>query len=244
MPGMGGPVGGSGSTEDIGDLEVGRAPVQPGGVLPSISAISRSSGPGDRVDRPGRDLGVERGGVELAVPEQHLDDADIDILLEQVGGEAVTQRVRADALADAGDFGCFLDRAVQLPRRDRIGATAPREQPAMREHHAAPLAFAPPQPQQLQQLRREHGVAVLASLALFDADQHARAVDVVDLEVRDLGHAQARAIGDTERGLVLDARRRLEQPRRFLDAQHLGQLARIPGDHQARAPDPAASASP
>ena len=57
-------------------------------------------------------------------------------------------------------------------------------------------------------------------------------VDVVDLEVRDLGHAQARAIGDTERGLVLDAWRRFEQPRRFLHAQHLGQLARIPGDHQ------------
>ena len=45
MPCMGGPVGGPGSTEDVGDLQVARAPVQPGGVLPSISAISRSSGP-------------------------------------------------------------------------------------------------------------------------------------------------------------------------------------------------------
>ena len=82
------------------------------------------------------------------MPEQHLDDADVDILRKQAGGEAVTQRVRADALADAGDFGCFLDRTVQLARLDRRRAAAPREQPAMRKHYSAPLAFAPPQPQQ------------------------------------------------------------------------------------------------
>ena len=205
---------------------------QPGGVLPSISAISRSSGLGDRADRPGRDLGVERGRRRACVAEQHLDDADIDVLLEQVGGEAVTQRVRADALADAGDLGGLLDGAMQLPRRDRIGAAAAREQPAMRKHHPAPPAFAPPQPQQFEQLRREHRVAILAALALLDTEQHALAVDVVDLEVRDLGHAQARAIGDAERGLVLEARCGFEQPRRFLDAEHIRQLAVIARDHQ------------
>ena len=45
--------------------------------------------------------------------------------------EAVAQCVRTDALADAGDLGGFLDRAVQLPRRDRVGIAAPRKQPAM-----------------------------------------------------------------------------------------------------------------
>ena len=126
------------------------------------------------------------------------------ILLKQVGGEAVTQRVRTDALADAGDFGCFLDRAMQLPRRDRRRAAAP-ETASHRE--ASPRAA---------RLRATTGAAVRAgparasrcgpsSLALFDADQHAFAIDVVDLQVRHLGHAQARAIGDTERGLVLDA---------------------------------------
>ncbi|ESY64790.1 hypothetical protein X743_30585 [Mesorhizobium sp. LNHC252B00] len=71
-------------------------------------------------------------------------------------------------------------------------------------------------------MRREHGDAVPASLALFNADQHACGVDVVDLEVRDLGHAQTSAIGDTERGLVFDAWRRFEQPRRFLNAMVAG----------------------
>ena len=34
--------------------------------------------------------------------EQCLDDADIDAVLEQMGGEAVAQRMRSDALVDVG----------------------------------------------------------------------------------------------------------------------------------------------
>ena len=46
MPGMAGPICGAGSAEDVGDLDARRAPgAQPAGVFPSISAISRSSGP-------------------------------------------------------------------------------------------------------------------------------------------------------------------------------------------------------
>ena len=89
-------------------------------------------------------------------------------------------------LADAGSVGRFVNGAVQLPGRDRVGVAAAWEQPAVGQQDAAPFALAPPEPQQLEQLRREHGVAVLASLALFDADQHALAVDVVGLEVRHL----------------------------------------------------------
>jgi hypothetical protein len=68
--------------------------------------------------------------------------------------------------------------------------------------------------------------------ALLDPDQHACRVDIVDLEVRDLGDAKAGTIGDTERSLVLDARRRREQLCGFLDAQHFGQLARMPDNDQ------------
>jgi hypothetical protein len=41
-----------------------------------------------------------------------LDEADVDILLEQIDGEAVPQSMRVDALADAGGF---LNRAMELP---------------------------------------------------------------------------------------------------------------------------------
>src|SRR5580704_8341514 len=43
----------------------------------------------DLADRLGGDAGIERRGVELGVTKQDLDDADINVLLEQVGGEAV-----------------------------------------------------------------------------------------------------------------------------------------------------------
>lgn len=43
-----------------------------------------------------------------------------------------------------------------------------------------------------------------------DAAQHAFGVDVIDLEMGDLGDAQARTLGHTEGGLVFDVRRRLQ----------------------------------
>src|ERR1700691_5405310 len=55
---------------------------------------------GHGAHRSGRDLGVEGGVVQLRVPEQDLDDADIDAVLEEMGGETVPQRVRSDPLGD------------------------------------------------------------------------------------------------------------------------------------------------
>src|SRR5690606_29816762 len=45
---------------------------------------------------PCRHLGVEGGVLQLRVAEQRLDYPDVDAVLEQVGGKAVAQRVRAD----------------------------------------------------------------------------------------------------------------------------------------------------
>src|SRR6476661_8626673 len=58
--------------------------------LRQCDAIERAH---DLLDRLGGDARVERRGVELGMTEQNLDHPDIDVLLEQVGGEAVTQRV-------------------------------------------------------------------------------------------------------------------------------------------------------
>ena len=43
----------------------------------------------DLPDGLGGDPGIERRGVELGVPEQDLDGAEVGAGLEQVGGEAV-----------------------------------------------------------------------------------------------------------------------------------------------------------
>jgi hypothetical protein len=69
-------------------------------------------------------------------------------------------------------------------------------------------------------------VAVLPALALLDAQQHTLAFDIGDLEVGDLGHAQAGAIRDAERGLVLDTRCRLQKLCHLFLAEHDPQLLR------------------
>ena len=51
-----------------------------------IQALERAL---DVAQRARRDLAVQRGGVELGVAEQHLDDADVDLALEQMGRERV-----------------------------------------------------------------------------------------------------------------------------------------------------------
>ena len=92
-------------------------------------------------------------------------------------------------------------------------------------HHALLPPDLPPLAQQGQQIGREHGVAIAATLATLDPEQHALAVDVGDLERRDLRHAQAGAIGDRKGGLMLEAGGRVEQPRHLVAAQHHGQVA-------------------
>ena len=39
----------------------------------------------------GGDVAVACGGLELLVPQQHLDHADVDLVLQQVGGKGVAQ---------------------------------------------------------------------------------------------------------------------------------------------------------
>ena len=98
---------------------------------------------------------------------------------------------------------------------------AAREQPGRR------LAYAPPLPQQLQEPRRQHAVAILLAFALLDAEHHALGVDIRHLEVGDLGHPQSGAIGNAERGLVLRPGRGLQEPQDFIRRQNHRQLLRL-----------------
>src|SRR5207247_5860119 len=68
----------------------------------------------DLADRLGGDAGIERRGVELGMTEQHLDDADVDVLLKQVGGEAVPQGVQGDAPVDLRHLGGGVTGAIEL----------------------------------------------------------------------------------------------------------------------------------
>ena len=59
------------------------APGQAGGTF--IEMLQRAL---DRAQGGAGDLGVACRGVELLVPEQHLDHPDVDLLLQEMGGEA------------------------------------------------------------------------------------------------------------------------------------------------------------
>ena len=146
--------------------------------------------------------------------EQHLNHANIDVLLEQMGGEAVPQGVRRHALGDARQARGGVHGAPKLAGGHRVDRVLAGEEPRLRPRRP------PPRAQQFEQLRREHHVPVPLPLALLDPQRHALTVNIGYLQVRDLGHPQACAVGDAERGFVLEARRGFEETRHFLLAQH------------------------
>lgn len=114
-------------------------------------------------------------------------------------------------------------RTTRLNWRVDVGLTGfcPGNSAGLRPRRPPPVA------QPFQQLRREHDIAVALALALFDAQGHALAVDIGNLERHDLGHAQSRAVGDAERGLVLQAGRCFEQASHLFLVQDHQRLARL-----------------
>src|SRR5262252_11153572 len=72
-------------------------------------------------------------------------------------------------------------------------------------------------------------MAILAALAHLDTDQHTLRIDVAHPQHDDLAAAQTGAVGDAERGLILQtgAGRGLEQPGDLICSEHSRQLARI-----------------
>ncbi len=133
--------------EDVGDLQGG----PPHGSRPTRRQVLQ------RADHLAQQIGghvrVERGGLQLLVAQQHLDDADVDLLLQQVGGKAVAQRVHRHALVDLGRVGGGVDGAVELARGQRVHRVQAREQPAAAQDLALGMADAPPRAQPLQQHR-------------------------------------------------------------------------------------------
>src|SRR5208283_46041 len=124
----------------------------------------------DLADRLGGNARIERRRVKLGMTEQDLDHTNIDVLFQKMGGKAVPQRVQGDTLLDVGDMDRGMAGAVELARRHRLHRIAARKQPTLW------TCCLPPDAQKREQMRRQHHIAILAALALLDADQHALAV--------------------------------------------------------------------
>jgi len=152
---------------------------------------------------------------------------NIHLLFQQVGGIAVTQRVRGNALVDARGGCSHVTDPVELPGAHRVERVLPGEQPAPVEHLALGAGNPPPGTQVLEQHRAEHGVAILAALALFDAQRHAGAVDIAHLQRHHLTRPQARAVGHRQGRLILRLAGRRDQACDFLATKHHRQRARF-----------------
>ena len=138
----------------------------------------------------------------------------------------MAQRVHRHALVDLRRLGGGMDGAVELAGAQRVHGIEAGEEPAPGQDLALGMAHAPPRAQPLQQHRREHGVAILATLALLDTQGHALAVDVADLQRDHLAGAKPCAVGNRQCRLRLQIRRRSDQARDLLTAQHHRQRAR------------------
>src|SRR6516164_5716471 len=136
MPGMGSAPARSMAMKDVCDSSPGRRTVA------RLSVRSRPpvdqwcepvEGAGYGPDRGIGDTGVKRRGVEFGMTQERLNHANIDILLEEVRGEAVPQRVRRHALLDPGGLGGGADGAAELTGRQRFDRVAAGKQPASRQ---------------------------------------------------------------------------------------------------------------
>src|SRR6516162_271823 len=137
-------------------------------------------------ERADGDAGVERRCVELLVSEQNLDNPDIGLLLQEMGGKAVPQCMYADALGNASACRGQANNPVELARTRMLPAVAGK-QPGLTGRHPALLARdAPPFAQQLEKVGRENDIPILLPLALFDPDDHPVTIDIGELERYDL----------------------------------------------------------
>jgi hypothetical protein len=108
---------------------------------------------------------------------------DVGAGFEQMGGEAVPQGMHRHRLGDFGpprrDPAGFLQRGDA----DWLARLSAGKQPSGRPRQA-PIGA-----QDLQQLRRQHDVTVLAALAVLDPDQHPATVDRANGQPRNLANA-------------------------------------------------------
>lgn len=135
MPGIGAAPVRSMAMKDVCDLQPWAAHSRP--ARPWVAASRRSTMRAGRVGwlRYGSgigDAGVKCGGVELGMAQKCLNHANIDILLEEVGGETVPQGVWRHALLDPRGLSGGTNGAGELAGRQRLDRVAAGKQPASR----------------------------------------------------------------------------------------------------------------
>lgn len=107
---------------------------------------------------------------------------------QQMDGEGVAKRMERNRLGQSGAVARFRAGLSHCIPGDRLAGTIAGEEPLLWPPHL-PLAA-----QDLQELGRQHHVAVLLAFALFDAEDHSLAVDARGLHLHRFRDAQASGI--------------------------------------------------
>src|SRR5208282_5338570 len=116
-----------------------RAAIYRGSDAPAFGARRTRRGAGDPTDataiacRATRSSwrGAARRRVELFVSEQRLDQPNVRAVLEQMGCEGMTQRMKRRRLAQPRRFRRLLEQPAELARRHRLTISATGKQPAL-----------------------------------------------------------------------------------------------------------------
>ena len=114
-------------------------------------------------------------GTEIAMAQQDLNGSQVGAGLEQVGSETEAQGMHAEAFAQARSGQRLLADLLDRPRTDRLVGLASGEEVRLGSLDLPILA------EDLQEPRGEHQVSIPVPLGLTDVDDHACAVDVLDL---------------------------------------------------------------
>src|SRR5215470_1048722 len=107
-------------------------------------------------------------------------------------GERMSEQVRRNRFGNPTPSSSLLARLFHGVLADGLAWPIAREQPRGRSFHS------PPRAEQLQQLRREHHVAILLTFPLLDTNDHATAVDILRSQVEHFGNAESRGVAGRE----------------------------------------------
>ncbi len=148
------------------------------------------------------------------MPEQELNRSQVGARLEEVDGERVPERMWRNRLGEARASGGDPAGVPDRFRRDRLLRALAGKEPMPRPFDL------PPGAQDLEQLRREHHVAVFLPLAVRDAQHHPFAVDGGHREAGGLCDAQAGGVARGQDGAMLRGLHAVEELGHFFRAEH------------------------
>ena len=122
------------------------------------------------------DAQISGRSSQAAMTQQQLNCAHVGARFQQMHGKRVPQGMRCDRFGNRATPARLLARILDGWSADMGVGLIAREEPFLGSIHSPPLA------QDLQQLWREHNIAVYSPFASSDADNHSFAIDIGDFQ--------------------------------------------------------------